>query len=193
MYVARSENRICQGDILEDFKHRFIYYQNEEKAIIEITLPYAIVLSQDCDLEQDYNQRNPPKGIVPQNNDKFLQSVLICPGYIAESFRTGEHLKKIGLTMQSWNKEQWNYIKKNQNQRFHFFESDPGMGMPNIVIDFKQYYTIPRDEIYTIYKLQYKVSVAPIFREDISLRFANYLSRIGLPVIQTSVEQTAVT
>lgn len=181
MYVVKSENRICQGDILEDFQHKFLYYQNEEKAIISITLPYAIVLSQDCDLEQDYNQR---QDNASSTNDKFMQSILVCPAYIAESFKRGEHLKNMGLIMNTWGRDKWKDIKSNQNQRFHYFPNDPANNMPEIVVDFKQYYTIPRDDIYPLHKEKYKISIAPLFREDISLRFATYLARIGLPIIQ---------
>lgn len=187
MYVVKSESRICQGDIVEDFQHKFIYFQNEEKAIILITLPYAIVLSQDCDLEQDYHQRKN----ASLTNDKFMQSILICPGYIAERFKRGEHLRNMGLIMNTWGGDKWKDIKSNQNQRFHYFPENTTSSMPEIVVDFKHYYTIPREDIYALHKEKYKISIAPLFREDISLRFATYLARIGLPIIQDNNIQSA--
>lgn len=53
--------------------------------------------------------------------------------------------------------------------------------IPELVIDFKHYYTIPTEEMYEAYKENYLASVEPLYREDLSQRFANYLSRIGLP------------
>ena len=83
--------------------------------------------------------------------------------------------------MESWNSGLWNHITKNQHDRFHFLPTDAKNDMPNLILDFKHFYTVPREEIYAIHKTKYKISINALFREDISQRFANYLSRIGLP------------
>lgn len=187
MYEKRSSSRICQGDILENFNYTLT--NNEDKAVVCLNLPYVIVLSQNCDLEQDFNQRNASPGSKVENEDKFLQSILICPGYIAEQFRTGEHLKNLGMTMCNWGSNLWRHIKANQNERFHFLQMDTEMGVPNLVIDFKHFYTIPREDIYKIYSSNYLVSIKPLFRESVSQRFSYYLSRIGLPIITAPDEE----
>lgn len=181
MYLKRTENRICQGDILENFEYRFPTFRADEVEIASILLPYAVVVTQDCDLEWDFKNRADSQ----KNSDKYLQSILICPAYVAEKFRTGKHLEGLKLTMESWSSDRWKLIKQNQNERFHFFVSNVENGIPELVIDFKNFYTVPRDSIYDVYKSKYKISIAELFREDLSQRFANYLSRIGLPVSVT--------
>jgi len=183
MYVKRTEERVSQGDILENLKYRFSVFQADTVEVATITLPYAVVLTQDCDLESDYNCRG---GLNQENssNDKFLQSILVCPAYLAEQFRTGAHLEALGLKMNTWTSEQWKSIKQNQNQRFHFLNADPTLKIQDLIIDFKQYYTIPRDEIYKSHRELYLASLDLLFREALSHRFAYYLSRIGLPTIK---------
>jgi hypothetical protein len=193
MYVKKTDKRVRQGDILEDFTYKFTKIFDQPGEIVSITLPYAVVLTQDCDLERDYEKRIAnPKRNLSINDDKVLQSVLICPAYIADTFRIGEHLKALGLMMENWNKDRWGYIKTNQNERFHFLDIDADNSMPKLVIDFKHYYTVPTDEIYSIAESKYKLSISNLFREDVSRRFANYLSRIGLPM-QSNQELEAST
>lgn len=183
MYGKKTDNRICQGDIFEEFTYKFTKIFDQTGEIIAITLPYAIVLTQDCDLEWDFEKRDSnPEQKTDANDDKVLQSILICPAYIAEQFRNGEHLKALDLTMEKWNSDLWRPIKGNQNERFHYLEEDIENKMPNLVVDFKHYYTVPAEDIYSIADSKYKISIVPLFREDISRRFANYLSRIGLPM-----------
>jgi hypothetical protein len=55
--------------------------------------------------------------------------------------------------------------------------------LPDLVIEFKQYYTIPTHILYRFYENHFVGSLKPLFRENISHRFAFYLSRIGLPNI----------
>ncbi len=183
MYIKKSERRISQGDILENFDYQFFKVLNDEFHENSITFSFVIVLTQDCDLEWDYKTRD--KLPETSNNDKHLQSILICPGYLAEQVREGTHLSELGFRMQSWNSTLWGPIKKNQNERFHFLEADARNDMPDLVLDFKRFYTISREEIYAVYKTKYKISVNTLFREDISQRFANYLSRIGLPSLRS--------
>lgn len=182
MYEKRSITRICQGDVIEEFSYQFANLQEEPRSIISITIPYAIVLTQDCDLEQDYKFRNPTPENPVSNNDKYLQSILICPAYLSESFKQGNHLSALSLTMQTWGGDRWKYVKTNQNERYHFLNADITLSIPELIIDFKHYYTIPNKDLYSIHRTNYKASLASLYREDISHRFANYLSRIGLPL-----------
>jgi len=183
MYAKKTYERICQGDIFEEFTYKFTKIFDQSGEIINITLPYAIVLTQDCDLEWDYEKRDSnPNKKLDTNDDKVLQSILICPAYIAEQFRAGDHLKGLGLVMEKWGSNLWRHIVSNQNERFHYLEEDIENKMPNLVVDFKHYYTVPADDIYNITENKYEISISPLFREDISRRFSNYLSRIGLPM-----------
>lgn len=179
MYVQRKKKRVYQGDILKNFEFNITKYQQGKITIDKIYLPWTIILTQDCDLERDFENRN---NSLNNNNDKFLHSILICPAYIAEKFKEGNHLEKLRYKMATWGGSLWKYIKSNQNERFHYLDINLKKQIPNLVIDFKHYYTIRRDYIYQEYKDKYKTSLDILFREKLSQRFSNYLSRIGLPV-----------
>ena len=75
----------------------------------------------------------------------------------------------------------WNFIKNNQDPRYHFLRKDLDLQVPELVIDFKHYYTIPRDFLYEKIEHHYLGTMSELFREFLSQRFAFYLSRIGLP------------
>ena len=85
--------------------------------------------------------------------------------------------------MQYIDSKRWKIVQNNQNPRYHFLKGEKMYQVPNIVIDFKHYYTIPRDELYKNYKNHYIGSINELFREALSQRFAYYLSRIGLPLM----------
>ena len=179
-YIKHSDARLCQGDILRDVTllETTQKFGSDDLDVFERTLPYVVVLTQDCDLEQDEKNRTDDK---KQDDDKFLQSVLLCPAYQSLSVRAGTHLEGLGLKMQSINRANWNLVEQNTSPRYHFLPEEPSAQLPELVLDFKQYFTSPRAFMYTRYKANYVTTLGPLFRESLSLRFANYLSRIGLP------------
>jgi hypothetical protein len=197
IYIKHNGDRIYQGDILRDFKYQDrVFIEDNKIKIQERNIPYLIVLTQDCDLEWDFNNhKENEKAAVLQpekaqdktkekiNQDKFLQSILICPAYLAEKVRLGTHLEEMDLTMEKLNSDRWNLVKTNQNSRYYFLDNESNLQIPDLVIDFKHYYSIPRDMLYKEIKKHYINSINELFRECLSQRFAFYLSRIGLPKI----------
>jgi len=187
-YRSHTKERIVQGDILRDLTFfEWNGFQDEGlekfKPLKRRKLPYLVVLSQDCDLERDFENRN---DIDMEDQDKFLQSVLACPAYIAEEVRKGTHLAELKLTMQSLNKDSWRKVKINSDPRYHYLKKDSDYQIPNLVVDFKHYYTIRRDVLYELYLNHYLASLNELFREELSHRFSFYLSRIGLPDFKPS-------
>ncbi len=178
-YRKHSFGRILQGDILRDVK--FNYAVQEDSEIVEYYFPYIIVLSQDCDLQQDFNNRTDESS--DKNHDKYIQSILVCPAYLSDDLKKGEHLKRLGLTMERKNSKQFSTITTNQNARYHYLERNPEYQVPHLVLDFKHYYTLPLEYLYGIYEKHYITSLNELFREALSQRFSFYLSRIGLPEI----------
>ena len=74
-------------------------YVAEGSGIIEVSrvvFPLAIVLTQDCDLEQDHLFRTEPRS----TQDKWLISVLMAPLYNVEHVYQGEHLTELGIRME---------------------------------------------------------------------------------------------
>ncbi len=195
MYVKRTFKRICQGDILRniDVIDSYAKASPGEIEIDELNLPYAIVMSQDCDLEWDFKNREEAATV---KHDKYLRTILICPAYIAEDFKVGKHLESIGLKMENWSTDKYKLIKQQNNARFHFLEKDQALQVPDLVVDFKHYYAIPRDTLFKMYGAEhYLVTINQLFRECLSQRFSNYLSRIGLPTFKerTTSEGTLTT
>ena len=101
---AKKKNRICQGDIYKNVE--FIEYILETKGTVEISkilFPLVIVLTQDCDLAQDFKFRyGKPK---QKNQDKYLLSVLVAPLYNIEHVYQGDHLSEINITMDKISKK----------------------------------------------------------------------------------------
>jgi hypothetical protein len=184
-YIRHVEDRLCQGDIVRDIRLVTWAEQTADSDNIQITekeIPYGVVMTQDCDLEQDKQNRSSAES---KNQDKFLQSVLLCPAYPAADIRAGTHLSDENLVMERLNSDRWKVVKGNNNARYHYLPEHPDYQIPESVIDFKHYFTVPREKISTTLKLQRRIgSVGELFREDLSLRFAQYLSRIGLPELR---------
>jgi len=178
-YRRHNFGRILQGDILRDVKFN---YAIQENSIIKYFVPYMIVLSQDCDLKQDFN--NHMDDSSNKKHDKYLPSILVCPAYLSDDFRKGKHLESFDLKMESKNSKQFKDIKNNQNPRYHYLEHYPEYQIPSLVLDFKHYYTFHTEYLYSIYGNHYMSSLNELFREALSQRFSYYLSRIGLPIIK---------
>jgi len=174
--------RVCQGDIVRDVE----YFERvtEQEGIIELSkvvFPLAIVLTQDFDLAQDHLFRTEEQA----TQDKWLISVLLAPIYNAEHVFAGEHLSEIGVKSQliRKNKTDGQRVVQNKDPRYHYLEFPGGVEVVPSIVDFKHYFACPVAYLETVKTNGgFVCKVAPLYREDISQRFAAFLSRIGLPV-----------
>lgn len=175
-YKQFRKARICQGDI---FQNLFISIGSGGGTLhVEANLEYAVVLTQDCDLQQDFTERNVKP--VSANNDKHLNTILICPAYSLEDFIVGSHIE--GKTMGKFGPKDILKLRKNDVfKRYHYLAEDLDNDIPDLVLDFKHFLTAPRDMLYSDRKTGYVASINEIYREALSQRFANFLARIGLP------------
>ena len=174
-----KEERILQGDVIKNVE--FIEYIDEEEGILEISkikFPYVVVLSQDCDLAQDHTFRTDDKP-----SDKWLISVLVAPLYNAEHVYYGSHLEDLGIKSAqiSKGKSPGDFLRNNQNPRYHFLEFPDSIPIVPSVIDFKHYFSVHRNNLLNLRKNNHICSIGELYREDISQRFSAFLSRIGLP------------
>lgn len=82
IYRLNNSNRVLQGDILKNLDVPIYKKELELQA-----LDFGVIISQDCDLNQDYNSRNRISKTNdksnPSLNNKILPSILICPAYPA--------------------------------------------------------------------------------------------------------------
>ena len=184
-----KSDRVCQGDIIKNVGCVEYIIQREKIVVSDIKFPNIIVLTQDCDLLQDFtNRRNVSSCKEPSekeklNNDKYLVSAIVAPLYNYEHFREGTHLSELGLTMQKIFSKLKDPIENNTNPRYHFMDfgdANP-YGLVKSVVDFKHYFSVNIEYLTTLKKTNFIGKVVELHRENISHRFAAFLSRIGLP------------
>lgn len=185
-YETHDCSRISQGDILRDVNFVVI---GEDEVAVELNYQYIVVLSQDCDLEEGNGLVSPDvkcEGSCKLFN-QFLHSVLFVPAFPSENLRSGEHVELLyKIKAQRLSSDLWKPVKKNQNPRYHLLSADIDHQIPELVIDFKAYYTLPYEYFLSKHKEHYLATVNELFRERLSQRFSNYLNRIGLPDLAES-------
>jgi len=186
--VKRTKTtRLCQGDIIRNVEH--IEYISEKDGIIEISkieFPLVIILTQDCDLEQDYRYRKRNS----ENKDKLLISVLVAPLYNSEHIFSGEHLSELHINSQYIKKTgtKGKLIIQNQIPRYHYIHFPEKIDIVSSIIDFKHYFSVNTDYLKKLKRTNFVCMVSELYRESISTRFAFFLSRIGLPDINKHIK-----
>lgn len=186
---TKRHRRLAQGDIYREIEH--VEYVIEKRGIIEVSkivFPLVVVLSQDCDLEWDSFNRGSNKKTdpLPTNQDKKILSILVAPLYNAEHVWEGKHLSDIGLNMRmiAKTKTEGNNIRKNETPRYHYFDFAKEVPVVASIIDFKHYFSANVDYLERIRSRNFLCQLSPLYREDLSQRFASYLARIGLPELK---------
>ena len=138
--------------------------------------PLVIVLSQDCDLEQDYKAR-------ATGGRGVLFNILLCDVHQSEEL----HVKLKAEENKSSN--EWRKIKENLDQRFHFLrgiavdEDAEGIGFQNLAIDFRRYFSIPTSELYERLKLKMTLKRCRLqtpYAEHLANRFHGFQMRVPL-------------
>ena len=141
------------------------------------TYNYAVVLSQDCDLEQDYNARQQGD---QEGMDKRLFGVLLCGVYEEDEVRSGRY--RDGATQ--INSRDWNFVRQNRLPRYQYLGYVPG---PNckLVADFKDYFLVPVPYLYEQINQGKTIRMASMdspWKDHLLQRFGFYMIRVGLPM-----------
>lgn len=144
---------------------------------------FAVVLSQDCDLEQDFSARRENKdGPSPQQlagqERKKLSCVLFCDAIPIDELKTRIDDKRV-----------FDFASKNKNERFQFLrevkpeEDARGEGIAGgLGLDFKRYFSLGVEDVYAqvaMLKNRRAVLLTP-YAEHLSVRFFEYQLRIAL-------------
>ncbi len=174
-YFRHDKSRICQGDILRDVE----FYVIRGEDITEVFFDYMIVMSQDCDLEQGLKSQQEGSEL----NNQFLHSILLVPAFIAEKLKEGEHLEGFNVKQTRIDSKRWKVLKDNRNPRYHYLLTFQAFQVPELVVDFKTFYTLGVDNLLSTHGEVYLATISELFREELSRRFTNYLSRIALPEV----------
>jgi len=187
VYTKHDCERICQGDILKDIT--LISVEDGGK----YTFSYAVILSQDCDIQTSKDTRVNEKEQRILHN-QFLPNILLVPAFLVDTLKKGSHLKELyNIFQRELGKNDIDNIKKNSKEpRYHYLPYFKGLYkrktfvVQELIIDFKIYFTISnaKDKVFTDYKSKYIATVNELYREALSQRFTNYIARIGLPNVE---------
>jgi hypothetical protein len=168
-----------QGEILTNIIQLRVnlrsFQAGEEPSVDAVVHPYALIVTQDCDVVQDFTPRQ--QGQL--DSDKILPSVLFCEVVTANDLRGRSEIKT----------DIWKRIRQNKDERYQFLEMvSPdddllGQGLPELGIDFKRYFTIPTEEVYHWLTLdaRRRCRLVSPYLEHFSNRFYYYQGRIALP------------
>lgn len=189
-YTLSLSEGLRQGEILSNLKQFKLNIESlrSGKPLAEpIIHPFAVVITQDCDCEQDFKTRK--QGII---SNATIPSILFCEVIDAGLLRNRDK----GKSNVDINSKVWEQIKKNKNERYHFLEAIPeksdllGEGLPELALDFKRYFTIPTDEVYYRIKIgeaSRRCQLISPYLEHLSTRFNYFQSRVALPEDYTSI------
>jgi len=181
IYVrSTSEGALQQGEILSNLIQWDLSLEKrgENGEALEIDKknhPWAIVLTQSCDLVSDFLSR---QGEASDN--KKIPNILFC------EVVTSDHLKRTVPP----GSDIWKRIKQNKDERYQFLqkvspENDAlNEGVPELGVDFKRYFTIPTDEVWIQLGkgAQRRSQLNGSYLHHLIHRFFFFQLRVALPV-----------
>jgi len=186
IYAKCSGGPIRQGELITSLREVHLsiepQFSDTNPKLIFLDHPIAVVLSQDCDLEQDYRTRSAEGASkAGQALNNLLSSIMFC------EVVTAEELRNAGSDMDS---KTWKRVSFNKDERYHYLAKVPagadskGEGLPELAIDFKKYFTIPTAVVYWQVDswAKRRSFLATPYAEHLSARFFSYQQRIALPI-----------
>jgi len=176
------EDRVQQGDIVRnvDFPE-YSAVEGDEAVLTVVRFPFAVVLTQDCDLQQNH------VALARGSGGGRLVSTLVAPAYHLADAQAGSQLEFLGVKMPSLPPKDPNslYAKslyQNKNARYHCLPlSQANELLPDLIVDFKQYFAVNSGYLTVMKSRCHLASLNDLYCEDLCQRFATYLSRVGLP------------
>ena len=180
------DDTVCQGDVFKNVKYSFIDSEDDTGVnVVELEFPLAIVISQACDViamnDIIVNKTGKPA--------KFMPSILLCPIYEKEAAKKGTHIEdyfsmnSINLEQESvYQKDDYKVSQRDWHYRYHALtiELNKNIVIDNAIIDFKHYFTVPMSYLIS-HKEDRIFRLDDLFAEQITLKFATYLSRVAIP------------
>jgi len=141
--VSSTDGPIRQCEIFSNLVH-LIPRTEDPLTIDQITKPYVILVTQDCDLHNDYLARH------DHYTDDLKRKAQLLPFLtFIELLPIGEIYSKYGISSSLAKK-----VKTNQHDRYQYFrivsagEDSMCEGMPEFVCDFRRSFSVPTDYIY---------------------------------------------
>jgi hypothetical protein len=177
--------RLYQGEVLSNFVERTVRWvatgeDGDEFGFDEVIHPYVVVVSQDCDLEQDAGARSRERQQDEQQRaNAVLGRVLLV---VASEFERakdwfpGSDVRK--------------RAKQNKDERYHFLSAIPqpvdaaSEGVAALVLDFKRVFTYPMEELLRAIargETRRRARLITPYAEHLSDRLGYFVQRVGLP------------
>jgi len=184
-----SSGALRQGEIIEAvWEHRVLITSpppEEGPPVESILHPRVIMLTADCDLEQDFRRRytEGQNGYVLTDTDDsdraIIPCVLLCDLYVESEI-------KVRIASGS---DIWKPIPRNASERYHRLPAAqiadvPILDLPDLYSDFKKAFAVSTTALYQGVlngHVRRIAIVPPIYVHDLMHRFYSFLSRVGLP------------
>lgn len=176
-----------QGEILSNVVQVSVLPESVDTALPKVKrVPhdYAIVITPECDLDWDFKaqQGNESQG-------KLIPNILLCAVVFASDIA-----KRINedrpLSKRFETRTPWERTTQNKEERYHFLEKIDstqdleGEGIRSLGIDFKDFFTLPTDFLYSSIDrglTRRRCRLIRPYNDHLNSRFAYFQSRIGLP------------
>lgn len=181
-----NEEAICQGDIFRNVKYSYIDSEDIESVdIIEYEFPLAVIISQACDTIA-MNRIVSEKSGKPT---KFMPAILMCPIYEKDSVKFGTHIEEAFVVNDykmiqenSYHSDDYKVALRDWHYRYHALEVsiDNRIIIEKAIVDFKHYFTVPMSYLEK-HKMDRVMHLEDVFAEQLTLKFATYLSRVAIP------------
>ncbi|MGO9254917.1 MAG: hypothetical protein ACLQU1_01235 [Bryobacteraceae bacterium] len=183
LFAAPSDTgALRQGEILSNVVQVHLRIDSltpgvDEAVFEERIHPFALILTQDCDLDWDFKARQ-------SSTDENRRELKIVPNTLFCELMANETLRpRIGGS------DLWRRISQNQDERYHAFPAIPAehervaQGIPQLVADFKRLFTIPTDELYARLTMstQRRAVLQGPYLQHFTTRFGYYCMRVALP------------
>jgi len=185
-----SSGALRQGEILGDlWEHRPVRSGGASRGsdgseIQSLLHPRVIVMTADCDLEQDFTVRfddDRPGNYVDILERDYVNSALLPHALLCDVYEATEIRSRTPPGTEGWRR-----IQQNQNERYHHFgaaDVNQGGELPDLYLDFKKTFALPVEDVYAGLggKVVRLAVVPPVYLHDVIHRLYNFLSRVGLP------------
>lgn len=179
-----KNSSLRQGEILTDVVQynpvvSEISLEAEYLSFEPIIHPYAIVVTQDCDLDWDYRARQTGNA----QPSKLLNSIILC------EIATAREVRDIA-DKNVMNRKEWELVESQRHERFYFFEKISveceleQIGLPEMTADFKKVFGINSETLYRQIELgiaKRRAVLSSPYLEHFSRRYHSFHGRVALP------------
>lgn len=174
--------RIAQGDIFRNIEIiESIEDDGQNLQIKKVQFPLVICLNQDCDLASDWRDREKEQsGEIDTNKDCRLLHLIVAPVFNYELFKSGQQWNGVFIQNKNYNSKLKDKFENNELPRYHYLKFPESSQDMEMIVDFKHFFTVSTEMMYRNIGSRL-CSIDVLYRERLCQRFANYLSRIGLP------------